>query len=450
MADFSFTQKFVSGEASFGFWGLVSRGLGLINTFFILSALSVYQYGVFQLLLSLYAFLTFFISWGGFAAGTDILRFIGENKEPEAKRLFWETYIFRLINTFLLWAIFFFGAPFLSFRYGADFIGVIRILSFLFWGEYLVSLTKFLLSSRLNFAAVASRDTLGKVFQLGVLFYFATFSTLGIREVFISVLAAPVLSSLTLLPASRRALEPWRGIEASRKWLLWHVARAHGKWASARSLFSQFVNRAQPWLIKFFISTEAVGIYSVAYSLADFFTDLVPTNTLATLIPRGFADREKSRRIFIYGVKYFILGSILLVLAAWLFVPLAVEFFFAKYIPSLVLFFFLVALLPVKIFWQVVDTFLVARRDQKFIFFRMLSRSAAALTLLLVLLPYLGLWGVLLTEVLLVLSIAFISYRRFIGLEPSFRLALRPIFSYGNEDKILIKSLYENFKRLFA
>lgn len=448
--NFSFSQKFVSGEAHFGFWNFISKGLGAINTFFIIGALTVYQYGVFQLLLSLYAILSPLISLGGFAAGTDILRFIGEGREDKAKRLFWEFNSLRLLSAILLWALFFFGAPFLSFRYGPDFISVIRVISFLFLTELFVSISKFLLSARLNFGAVASRDAIGKIFQLGVLLYFYFFENLGLKEVFFSVVAAPFFSALTLLPQTVKAWEPWRRLLPVKEQILWGIVKAHGKWASLRSFFSQFTNRIQPWLIKIFISTEAVGIYSVALSIADLFTEIMPTYTLGTLVPRQIQDKERSKMVFNYSSKYLIIFAMVAVVGGLLTVPFAVNFIFPKYLPSLPFFFLLLALLPIRIFWQVVDTFLVALRQQKFVFFRMLGRNLLGLLLLLVLLPWIGLWGVVLTEVAVVISIMLVSYRRFIFLEPSFKLNFAFLISYGEEDRILLKSLYKNFKRFFA
>ena len=38
----SFFKKFISGEAHLAFWDVVSKGVGLVNTFFIITALSVY------------------------------------------------------------------------------------------------------------------------------------------------------------------------------------------------------------------------------------------------------------------------------------------------------------------------------------------------------------------------------------------------------------------------
>jgi len=96
-------RKFLSGEIQFGAWNVVSKGIGLANSFLIISALSVYEYGVFQLFLSAYAVLTDFISWGGFASGTEMLRFIGQKKEAQAKRLFFETNALRLVSAGALW-----------------------------------------------------------------------------------------------------------------------------------------------------------------------------------------------------------------------------------------------------------------------------------------------------------------------------------------------------------
>jgi len=405
-------RKFLSGEIQFGAWNVVSKGIGLANSFLIISALSVYEYGVFQLFLSAYAVLTDFISWGGFASGTEMLRFIGQKKEAQAKRLFFETNALRLVSAGALWALFFFGAPALAFRYQPNFILLIQIMSFMFLSEVLLAIVKSLINMRLNFRALASRSATGKLFQSAILVGFLLFASLGLREVFLALVISHVLATIIFIPAAIKAWQPWRGIIAARgASILWRIARAHGKWESMRNFASQFVFRIQPWLIKLFISTEAVGIYSVATALAEVVMQVIPRNTLSTLITRIFHEVERARKVFIYGVKYFMLLSVLAAVGAALVMPIVVSFFFPQYSASLPFFYLLLLLVPIKTFLWLTDIFLIVYRQQKFTFFRMLSRNAAGAVLLLISLPTIGLWGVPLTEVFIRFSVAIAGYR---------------------------------------
>lgn len=446
-AQHSLLRKFIGGELRFGFWGIVSRGIGWTNSFFIISALTVYQYGVFQLFLSAYAALADFISWGGLAAGTEILRAVGQGKEARAKRLFCEFNGLRIVSAVFLWALFFFGAPFLAFRYGPDFIDLIRVMSCMFLAEVFLTIVKSLITMRLNFRAIASRSAIGKSFQLAILLGFYIFSTIGLKEVLMSLVIGHVASTVILLPSAFKAWKPWRTVRAEQgSCILWKIARAHGKWDSMKNFLSQIVFRAQPWLIKFFVSTEAVGIYSVAGTLADVVTNFIPTKTISTLVTRIFHDKERSRRVFVYGVKYYVLLATAAAAGALCAVPVIVHTLLPQYASALPFFYLLLIAVPIKELLRMVDLFLIIFRQQKFAFFRMLTRNAVALVALLVFLPTIGLWGLPITEIIIKISFTYASYRYLLTIKPEFRISFRLFFSFGAEDRTIVRNSWSIVK----
>jgi len=444
----SFTDKFITGEAYFWFWNLVSKGIGFVNTFFIISSLSIYEYGVFQLLLATYNILSDVISTGGGAVGNDVLRLIGGGKEDKAKRLFYEYNRWRVGLSILFFAAFFFGAPLLSFRYGPDFIRLIQILSVLFLVEIFLLISKSILKMRLYFKEVASRSAIGKLVQLAVLAYFFFYAALGTREVLISMIAASFLSTLFQLPSLLRAYRPWRGLATPRESLLFPLLKSHGKWAILRQFASDFSNKIKPWLIKLFISTEAVGVFSVATQMVNVFKTFLPTNTLATLVPRSLTEQARMKNIFVFGTKYLVLLGIVFVLAGWVAGPVAVGLFFEQYVVSLPFFFVLMLLLPIQSFWRIVDIYLVAFQAQKFFFFRTGLRAGLSFLSLLIFLPLFGLWGVVIHDLMIPLVMSLVSYYYLFRIRPIFWFSFKSIFSFGTEDKIMLKNLYNNFIRL--
>ncbi len=448
--NFSFSKKFISGEAYFGFWNVLGKGVGFINTFFIISSLSLYEYGVFQLLLAGYNIFSDLLSTGGGVVGNDIIRFIGEGKEEKAKKLFFEYNKFRIIFGILLWATFFFGAPLLSFRYGPDFLDLIRILSFLFLIEVFLSISKSLLEMRLYFKEAAGRSTIGKIIQLVILSYFFFFAHIGTREVLLSMVAALFLSTMTLLPMAREAYKPWKRIGSLERSVLYSIFRAHGKWDIFRKFLSDATNKIKPWLIKLFISTEAVAVFSVAVSIVNVFKTFLPTNTLATLVPRTLHEEARMKMIFSFGVKYLVWLGILLMIFGWIITPMAIYLLFNQYLVALPFAFILMFLLPIQSLWRMVDIYLVALREQKFFFMRTGLRSLLSLILLLILLPLFGLWGMVIYELLLPIVIAYMSYRYLIKIKPQLRFSPISLFRFTNEDRNMIKSLYINFMDLFS
>jgi hypothetical protein len=84
-----------------------------------------------------------------------------------------------------------------------------------------------------------------------------------------------------------------------------------------------------------------------------------------------------------------------------------------------------------------VDMYLVALRTQKFLFFRLGLRSAISLILPLVFLPILGLWGVVIHDLLIVLVITQASYRYLVRFKPELRFSARSLLTFNEQDKNL-------------
>lgn len=448
---FSFFDKYLSGEAHNTFWNFVARGVGFLNTAITIYALTIYQYGVFQLLLASYAFFSYFISWGGFAAGTEIVRLSGEGREDKAKRLFWEFNLFRLGNAVLLWAAFFWGAnlPFMTSRYGPDAIILIKILSFLFLSEAFLGAVQTILTLRLKFEYLASRSATGKIFQLGILLYFYFYSNVGLMAVMLSVVASHFLSALASFPQAFKLLMEWKHVEMSAWGIFPKLARAHGKWASLRGFVGQLSSRLEPWFIKFFLGTDAVGIYSVASQMAGMLRGIVPVSTLSTLIPRIASEEERAKRIFVRGVKYLIIANTIVMAAGITAAPIAVLLFFTQYAASLPYFLALVIIMPLRI-GTISDILLSAYRDQKYFFLRTMTRNFASILFMLILLPVLGLWGLVINDIFFNLAVTWASYSRLVSIRPEFRIKWGDTFTWDEEDTLLLKKAFAGARKIIT
>ncbi len=394
-------RSFIHGELHLGFWSFVKKGTGALDSFFILRSLTLYQFGLYQLLLSFYGILSdFFHDVFGEVVSNDLTRFIGEGKEGHAKRLFFEYALFRLIMAGVPCAVLFFAAPLFSFRYGTEAIAWIRILAFLFIADAAVALTIMLLSIRLQFKALAPRATLQKFIQFLTLAFFYFFSHLGIREVFLAQIAGAVGVTLFLAPVALRSFSLWRRIKAYPSFLGIRMIRSYGKWEIPSSLFGDFTGKIRPWLIKLFLSTEAVGVFAVANTFISAVKDFVPTRTLAVLIPRRIQDPAMLARFYRLGTKYYVWFGLLLFAAAALAVPVAVRLLFPRFIVSLPLFYVMLAIVPMFAFVKPMSFFLVAFRRQKFLFWQTVVYNAFWSVSFLVLIPTVGILGLAMVEVL--------------------------------------------------
>jgi len=439
---FSFSHSFIQGEAALGFWAFAKKGVGAVNSFLIISSLSIYQYGVYQLILAAYSFASDFFH-GLFASvtGNDLMRYIGEGREDKAKKLFWEYAAFRLIMGLIPAIALFFLAPKLSFRYGPEAVLWAQLLAPLFILDAVIPLGILLLKLRLNFKVFSAQPTIQKIAHLGILAYFFFFAHLGIKEIFIAQILAPVITFVILFGPIIRAWRVWQNTVAFSSRMLWPVIKTYGKWEIPQFCCSDINGRIRPWLIKLFLNTESVGIFGVAYTFVNALKDLLPVRTLGILVPRKIRDKDYYNQLFLYGTKYYTLMSLALVVLGSFGVPLAIYIFFHKYLSSIPLFWLLLPIIIIFALTKMINIMLVAQRRQKFIFYQSILQNGLNLLFLIFTLPAIGLWGLPLAEVSssLIIAVAkyvYLKYTKFIDPFPFTRL-----FVWEEQDKVIWQTL---------
>ncbi|GEM_PF-946119 len=438
----SFLKKFLSGEANFGFWDSISTGIGLINTFFIISALTVYQYGVFQLVLSVYAIFNNFLALGGSVVGNDILRFIGEGKEREAKRLFLEYNGLRLVTGVLMAGFILFGSDLLTRWYAVDALRYLHPLALLLVLEIIFSACKALLTYRLHFKLTASRASLYKIAQLGLLIFFFVRNTLGVREVIFSMIFGSIISTVVLIRPALRTYKIWDAVPRAPYFVLGWVFKNHGKWDIFQQFTSKLTSNLQPWIIKTFISTEAVAIYSIAQTIVAAFIGFFPVKTLNTLIPLQADDEKRLQKIFQFASKYLFCFAIGLGIIAALITPPIIYLLFPKYIPSLPYFFVLLFWMPISALSSVASLFLVVLRKQKYLFYQKVLKGITVLPMLL-LVSFIGLWGLVAYQIVFSFLLFYSVYAFLRSVPPGFYLPWRNFFRFDAEDKEFFKTLWQ-------
>lgn len=438
----SLSRIYVSGEAQTGFWQMVTRGVALISTFFIWRSLTPYELGVFYLLMAFMSFLAVFFSLGGSAVLNDIQRFVGEKKEPEAKRLFWEYQRYRIVVGVGIWAcMFFLGPSMLANRYDETFLALIRVASFFLLVAVADSVVQSIMRTRLAFVALARRKPVGKVAQVLFLGWFFIYGNITTSTLFLSLLLESLTSLLWLVPAVIRAYSPWKAVRETSRPILWSVIRAHGKWDALRQLGGKFAGSIQPWLLKIFLGesgTAAVGVYNVAVQMVDLCYGLFFVNTLGPIMARIAHERERLRFVFHASVKYLVVFGLLLIPVAGLFGTLGVFLLFPHLSAALPLFYVLLITVPLAAFEKVSEALFTVLRRQKFQFVRETAHHIATLSALLVLLPALGAIGAPLSRVIMFGVGGTLAYLYLLKVEPSFAIEPRSILRFTDEDKKFI------------
>lgn len=409
--EFSFLSSFIKGETLFGGWGFVGSLIMLLNTYLIVSSLEVFHYGVYILIIAFFSLLShLFLGPLQSVVLNDITRFIGEGDKARAKRLFLENTALQLISALVLSVAVFIGADFVASWYDEDVATLIRITSPSFFISVLYATMRKFFRAHLYFGIIAFRSIVYNIIRLIFLSLFLLFVSLNVKNALIAHVAASFVAMLVFIPPFLRIYAPWKLVKAAQERILWRIARTYGKWSLLGGGFKSSVLDVRPWLIKLFVNTEAVAIYSIAESLYGALKMLFPKHTLKTLIPHIVHDQNRTTQTLLRSIKYFFLYSILLGSFGAVAVPPLIQFLFPHYSESIPLFYILLLALPFLAFRNPTAAFLTASRRQRFLFIRQVIVFISTLALPLILLPLFGVVGMAIERVALAVAISSLTF----------------------------------------
>lgn len=438
----SFVHTFLEGEAISAFWSFLTKGIGLFNTFLTITSLTLYQYGVFQLLLSIAGISSDALGLGSAVISNEMSRAVGENRIGHAKKIFIEHTVVRVFTALVLWAVVYFGATVLFSNYSLEFIKDIRVISFLFISEAIFMIMRTLWLVKLEFGVVAIRSTINKVIQASILVFFFAQGNLGLKQLIFSIVIASALSVVCLAFAFFKSLFQWNDIQMPRERLLTGIIINYGSWEIVRQFINKITFRVKPWLVKLFISTEAVAIFAIAETIVTTLQDVLPSKTLQSLVPLWIKDKSLSVKMFSYGIKYFILTGLVIALGSLIIVPPIIHVFFSKYNESLPLFYFMIINLPIFAAGIITGNYLIALRRQRFIFAQHTLRNVVSLSIIIATLPFIGLWGLAIEFVVVPFFMLLSNYYYTKNEDKGFHFDLRIIFGFTTEDREILRKIY--------
>ncbi len=438
----SFRKIFVQGETHLAFWNYVSKGIGAAGPLFIFATFSFHTFGVYQLVLAIYAIISDVVhDLFAQVVNNDLIRLTAEGKDGEAKRLFWEHVCFRCALVVAVWAVLFFGAPFFFKNFGNEIAGWMRLLSFVLLAETARRIFLALLNMRLQFRLTARRAALQEFLQLAAIAYFYFFAVLGIKELIISQLIMTAGSAMFFAIPALKAYQPWKKVQAASHELFFTILRTYGFWIIMQAPFKDFNGKVRPFLIKFFLGTEAFGLFSIANTMMSSLRGLFPVRTLSTLIPWKINSDDFTESFFGRGIKYYFLMSMVITGGGFAAAMLGIPLFYPHLTSSLSVFSILLVTIPFFPFSKILNIFLVATRRQKTLFSYTFFQNGLSFAGLVLLLPLFGVHGAAVAEVLSVALPTMARYRMLVKERVVPRLALRTIVSVDAEDRAFFFSL---------
>ena len=441
----SLSRKIGEGVFWLGSHSIVVKIVGLLTVFLILRRLSVYEYGVSELVFSVVGILSLFLLPGL----NDLILFeFGREKGREnlgtMKKLFFDYAKLGLVLGIVLWVILFFGADIISDYYGKNIANLFRISSFLFLISAFKSLMKLIFNAYLKFFIISVWSFSEELLKLGFLALFFFYFNFRMEGLFLAHVLSLLAAVLIFIPVFLGVYKNFSGVKADKSVSLIKILTSHGKWAVLINYSKSIGDNLRLWLIKIFLGTEAVGLFSVAYGLYSHTASLFPLSSVVRpIIPQYFHDKEKFYKLISKSIKYQFLGYLAIGIVAFFAFPPIIVWLFPNYASSMFLFKgFLFALLAVSFGGIFAYVFYAVRAQRRFVL-NVAIRTFSILLFLPVFVYFFGRLGLVFEFIFSAIIMSVDRYMVLKRLLPGFKLYARDFFALDEMDRYFIKKIKE-------
>lgn len=436
----SIPRFLLKGEGGLRLWELAGSGLSLINSFFIISSLSLHQFGLYQLVLSSIGIV------GGFnldsfdgVVSVEMRHSLNKGETAVARRLFLEYVLVKILLAVVLVALIFAGAIAAD-HYGDNISLLLRLASVVLILEALQSLQRIFFKSVFSFAyfgASAMRE-LGKFLPLLYFFYISSLTLTKVVSIHMAGLFISLLFMSFLFFKNLKSKPNWLTNTKNSirgKYLIPSLVKLQGKWIFLKYGFARLTKNTTPWLIKLFINTEAVALYSVAVNLVAMIVEFFPVNMVPYVYLARIGDKKELRHLFNKSVKYIFWFGIALGLVVFLIVPPLGGVILPKYQQAMPLFQVMIVVLPVYGVYKLVKSILTVLREYKILTMRILVEAVILWVSLIVLLPVLGLYGAAISYIIVYLGRISFLYPALVKKYPHLSFRINNLFQFDRYDK---------------
>lgn len=431
---------------------LILKSVGLVTMVLVLRNLSVFEYGVAELVQTVLPIMSIFLLPGLSAVITADLGI--ERQKGNLGKMKGMLLAYAKTSAVLgvfAWAILFFGSSMIANLYSADIGKYFMIISVLLLVAPVRTLITVFFSVLLQFRDLYLIGIVEEISKFLLLVCFATFSILNITEFLWAIVLSQVLSVVVFLPRFWVLYSRFFHTISADKVHPLSLFYEHGKWGIAANYLSGFGQSVRLWIIKFFVGTEAVGLFAVAIGLLGHTRSLLPIgNIVAPIIPQYVSDQPRFFRIVHRSIKYLAAGYALIAVVGFFLFPPILAYIFPEYVPSFPLFEIMLLTLIPTAFGNVFNQMFFALQGQKNLFFSMIYRIILSCLLLPPLLYFFGITGAAIEFVIITTLFAFERYRVLRRMLPAFAITFGSLITISQEDRALFHDILLRGKRLFA
>lgn len=416
---------------------IAASGFGFISALFILRSLSVYEFGAYQLVLSLIsiaASFNFVEVFDGIVS-IDMRRYFNQGKRDLSKKIFLENAVSK-IGLGLIIAVVVFGGADLIARYYDPSIGLyIKIASILILSQVLLGVERILLKSVFS-VAHWSFTALKEFVRLLLIVVLVVWYQVDLKEVIVVHVASDVivLLGITVFLFLRSYRQVFAGVTAYPKSLMLEIVKSFGKLSILRFIASKTTGNAIPWFIKSLVNTEGVALYTLARGVLDTLGGLMPTSGPAELMALKVHDEQALTRIFKRSVKYAFWFGLILMVAGQTFIPPILVSLFPAYAPAMPLVRVMLLVLPIFGVYKVLKSTVTVLREIEIMMKKALNEVWVILISTPIFLYFFGIIGSALVFLVLYAERIFYFYPRLITKHAYLKLKIADILTINASD----------------
>lgn len=432
--------------------GIVVKASSAIGYVLILSRLSIHDYGVFVLLVSLvgpassiilFSFDRIFVSH--FAAA------LGRRDFSAMKGLFVEYY-----RASLVMATLFFIGVYLLRNYFTQFdVYLIRY----FWAVCLFVATQISMNMVFLFLEGSQRfkeiwivQSVESISRTGAVIIACLSISFSVDLVILLYAGAKLIATIVGVLYVRRLHRTYFPAELDRqKGILLSTLKQYGKWDIARNLFEQAVQPLKFLIIKFFVNIESVAIYDFAKNVYSVTSSLFPVKSIIfPAVARSVHKKEVLYRIVEKSKKYMGVLYIVSFVAILVITPTVVRMIFPQYQGFEYIVYLTVLRLFVDVYKIGQDALLYAFNRQAFMFKVQPFFTAISIILDIVFAKAFGLVGIVISWHLYALITGFVQNRYLFNVVGVAKIKWKDLLRFDNYDKEILLSIVGRIRSFFS
>ncbi|MDB4992172.1 MAG: hypothetical protein JWL75_417 [Parcubacteria group bacterium] len=428
-------------------WNAFGSSIGKIivlgNIFIILHHLSVYDYGLSELVFSVITTASIVLLPGlATAIQADISHALASGAPGDARAIFDKYFLLNLfLGTCLCIGLFALATPISILVKNVSIAYFLRIVSFSFILSPLRMAGTMLAQVSLRFADQSLYSVVeeaAKGIVLAIMFF-------GLGRGIDGLLYAAVLSQavvfLLFLPRTISAYAKFGNEKPSQPFRYVDLIRKHRKWSVTNSYISNLTQSTQLWLIRILLGTEAVGLYAVASGIVSQISAFLPLGTVLSPIAPAYVEKPvEMGRLIRASLKLQFVLSLVLCLAAWAALPIFVHLFPKYAHASPLAAGMILSVIPLG-FANVLTPIYSAYKEQ----FAFLISVTIKFILVLILFPVgiqvFGLYGIAIATIITSAVTAIERYLRLRRITPQIKMRFKDLYTLSTEERIYIRVL---------